>query len=180
MIYFTADTHFGDERLNLYQRDLIASSAKEIDDLIIKNWNDIVKDEDTIYHLGDFTTKKEFLPIANQLNGYKILIKGNYDDQFTDEELLRYFNEVYENRLVKGYYLNHYPNKGSMNYFNLVGHIHGLWKVQRNMINVGCDAWHFKPISLERINFTKNAIIKHFDDNVFAGGLECNLKTIER
>ena len=35
------------------------------------------------------------------------------------------------------------------------------------MINVGVDAWHFKPVSLEEILFTKKAIECHYDDNVF-------------
>jgi len=58
--------------------------------------------------------------------------------------------------------------------FNICGHIHGLWKVQRNMINVGVDAWHFIPVSEEQIIFYMNGIKKHYDANVFAGELEPN------
>jgi hypothetical protein len=33
-------------------------------------------------------------------------------------------------------HLNHYPINGVKDHLNIVGHIHSLWKVQRNMINV--------------------------------------------
>ena len=62
--------------------------------------------------------------------------------------------------------------------FNLVGHIHGLWRVQRNMINVSVDAWGYKPISVETILTTKNAIEQFYDGNVFAGELDCNTQHI--
>jgi len=35
------------------------------------------------------------------------------------------------------------------------------------MINVGVDAWNYSPIDLDKIFFTKNAIEKHYDSNVF-------------
>jgi len=37
-------------------------------------------------------------------------------------------------------YIDHYPTNGKSDIFNVVGHIHGTWKVQRNMVNVGVDA----------------------------------------
>ncbi len=44
------------------------------------------------------------------------------------------------------------------------------------MINVGCDAWHFKPISIDQVMFSKNGIEKYYDINVFAGECISNLK----
>ena len=58
---------------------------------------------------------------------------------------------------------------------NVCGHIHSLFKVQRNTVNVGCDAWHFEPVSINKLLFIINAIHNYFDENVFAGELECNL-----
>ena len=47
---------------------------------IINNWNSIVKNNDTIYHLGDFclSNDDEIKSIFNRLNGNKILIRGNH------------------------------------------------------------------------------------------------------
>lgn len=184
MIYFTSDTHFGDDRLNLYGRDLVCKTSQEMDELIINNWNEVVTSEDTVYHLGDVAMNEAALECVSKLNGKKILIKGNYDEKISDDILLKYFDEVYTNKIIsygsslpqKLLFLNHYPVKGDDMMFNIVGHIHGLWKVQRNMVNVGCDAWHFKPISLDLVMFSINGINKFYDANVFAGELECNLK----
>ena len=64
--------------------------------------------------------------------------------------------------------MNHYPVNCSDKYFSIVGHIHGLWKIKRNMVNVGVDAWHFKPVSLNEIRFIKSGIDKgYYDENVF-------------
>ena len=57
MIYYTADTHFGHKNIIKYcERPF--KSASHMDEVIIKNWNAIVKPEDTIFHLGDFSMEK--------------------------------------------------------------------------------------------------------------------------
>jgi len=47
-------------------------------DMIIRKWNDVIKDEDLIICMGDFAWKgiQEIIP---KLNGKKILILGNHD-----------------------------------------------------------------------------------------------------
>ena len=72
--------------------------------------------------------------------------------------------------------VNHYPEHGSKEMFNIVGHIHGLWRVQWNMINVSTDAWNYTPVSEDTIKFCMNAIDKFYDINVFAGELDINKK----
>lgn len=47
---------------------------------MIKRWNEVVKPEDTVYHLGDFSMSTRGLEvIVKGLNGKKILIPGNHD-----------------------------------------------------------------------------------------------------
>jgi len=111
------------------------------------------------------------------------LITGNYDDG-KEELLSEYFDEMYESytetNLIQGsaVYLNHYPAKctkqlgyeispGYKVDLALTGHIHGLWKIQSGMINVGVDAWHFKLVSEDEIKFCWNAMQKFYDENVF-------------
>lgn len=183
-VWFTSDTHFGDERLNLFGRTNVFNNAREADQAIVNNWNKTVGKDDLIIHLGDVALSDAGLNLVKQLNGTKWLIKGNYDEPETSacsvDGLSLYFekieSEMYveiENEIV---YLNHYPSKCKVDHFNLTGHIHGLWKVQRNMINVGCDAWHFLPIHLDMIKFNMTAIRKYYDINVFAGELKSNLE----
>jgi len=135
MIWLTSDTHFGDNRFQLFYRKF--KSVEEQDNYFIKVWNETVKPEDKVICLGDFAVPKEGLLQASKLNGHKILVRGNYDEQFTDDELLKYFDSVHPELKIKmnneTFYLNHYPTKGKSNMFNIVGHIHSLWKVQQTM-----------------------------------------------
>lgn len=178
--FFTSDLHFGDERLNLYGRDLIAKSSYEIDELIINNWNSMIGNDDITFLLGDICYDISKINYLTELNGKKILIKGNYDEQIPDDTWLEYVDEIVDDKIIRindeQVYLNHYPTNGRSDMFNIVGHIHGTWKVQRNMINCGVDAHHFYPWSLEQIKFQINGIRKFYDENVFAGTLDCNLK----
>jgi calcineurin-like phosphoesterase family protein len=178
--WFTADLHLGDPRLNLYARDLIAKNSDESDKIIIDNYNNVVGDNDIVYFLGDIVYDVSKIELLNKLKGRKILIKGNYDDKIDNKILYKYFESIYDNLVItingENVYLNHYPEKCSTEMINICGHIHGLWRVQRNTVNVGVDAWHMMPISEEMIIFYFNAIRKFYDINVFAGELECNLK----
>lgn len=51
--------------------------VKEMNETIINNWNNIVTNEDIVYHLGDFclSTDDEIKNIFNRLNGTIILIR---------------------------------------------------------------------------------------------------------
>lgn len=183
--FFTSDLHFGDDRLNLYCRDLVFKNVKEFEKKIIENWNNIVTKHDLVIVVGDVALTKDGLDIMDKLNGKKWLVKGNYDTndgtakfQISDELLEKYFDKVVDDMELKigneMVYINHFPINAKKDQFNIVGHIHGTWKVQRNMINVGCDAWHFTPISEDMIKFQMNGIRKHYDQNVYAGELLAN------
>jgi len=187
MIYFISDIHFGEteDRHKLFYRNRSFPTVKDFDETIIKNWNSIITKKDIVYIIGDFAYSEEGLKNAKQLNGTKILIKGNYDDQFPDEMLLKYFNWVLKDLVYTtsngiDLYLNHYPINGKKGMLNLTGHIHSLWKVQRNMINVSVECWDYKPVSMDDILFTKNAMEKFYDQNVFAGELECNISKAKK
>jgi len=172
MIYFTSDTHFGDDRLQLFYRDLFFKDVDEMNNYIIDSWNNVVGADDTVFHLGDavVSEKNEDFELLNRLAGYKVLITGNYDEKITFR-LANYFDEIAEHKTIRikgiDFYLNHYPLKAKENIFNLVGHIHSLWKVQKNMINVSTDCWGFKPISIDTILFCYNSIKNYYDQNVF-------------
>lgn len=52
MIYLTSDLHFGHNKDFLYKPRGF-DSIQQHDEQIIKNWNEIITDEDEIYILGD-------------------------------------------------------------------------------------------------------------------------------
>ena len=83
MKYFViSDTHFGHENIIQYCNRPF-KTVEEMDNVLIKNWNETVSNKDVVVHLGDFAlcSKKMAREICSQLNGKKILIKGNHDQQ---------------------------------------------------------------------------------------------------
>lgn len=183
MIYFTSDNHFTDPRLKLFPR--FFSSVKDMDKHMIEKWNETVNKSDTVYHLGDFSYTKDGIKNISKLNGQVHLIKGNHDDKFKNEEFLDAgFVSVQDMKDLRIKNLDvrliHYPSKGTSERFNLVGHIHGAWRIQKNMMNVGVDTWHFKPISEDEVLFFYEAICKHYDKDVWVSNINANLQHNDR
>lgn len=174
MRFFTSDTHFGHANIIKYCNRPFAN-AGEMDREIVRIWNETVKPEDTVYHMGDvaFTSPEWCKHIIENLNGTKILILGNHDraEQKMKE---RGFSLVYQSLRITlsdgtETNLSHYPYRGSAEdpyhktkFDNkniqddgrllLCGHVHDSWKVRpgkfkNQMINVGMDQWNFKPVS---------------------------------
>jgi len=167
--FFTSDQHLFDSRIDLLMRPF--KKVSEMNDYIINAWNSVVGKKDEVWTLGDFSTTKEGFDLVKELNGRINLIIGNYDvDNLIDPSI---FLSVQPNKVLKingiDMFLTHKPEDANPNMFNLVGHIHDKWKVQRNMINVGVDAWHFLPVSEQQIELAYNGIKKHYDKNVFIG-----------
>ena len=75
----TSDWHFNHKNILKYQPNRPGKTIEEMNSALIKHWNETVKPEDTIYHLGDFTFHKDPKEFIDQLNGNKIFILGNHD-----------------------------------------------------------------------------------------------------
>ena len=172
-IFFTSDTHFSSERTLRFSRRPFAD-VEEMNNTIVQNWNQIVRPEDEVYHIGDFGD----LSFVNKLNGKIHLILGNYEQENTKntplylDELKNIFADVSKNKVINlkdgsSLYMAHKPSECRKDMFCAFGHIHGLKKVNYFGLNVGVDANHFKPLSEDDILFYKNAIINHYDYEVF-------------
>jgi calcineurin-like phosphoesterase family protein len=166
-VFFTADTHFGSERvLHWSQRPF--STVAEMDDCIIANWNNIVTHQDRVYHLGDFG-ELDKLP---ELNGHIIFLPGNDDTPEKVEFIAASYDIINPNTVITlegdDFQLVHEPDEAqpSDNFF-LFGHIHKLQMVKRNGLNVGVDCHNFCPIPLETVLFYRDAILNAYDENVF-------------
>ena len=179
MIYFTSDWHLGETRIgdinkgefNPHFRPF--KSVTEQDMTIIDGINAVVKEDDTIYHIGDVAVTDEAVSQLELLFCKNmIFIEGNYDTPRL--ELLKpYFKEIVSNLELNTFdfpvFLTHQPVDSRKDMFNIVGHIHDLWKAKRNMINVSTDAWHYKPVSEKEFLFMKGGIENFYDENVFYG-----------
>lgn len=162
MIYFISDTHFYHEKIIDYCNRPF-SSINEMHSTLINNWNSVVNNDDTIYHLGDvtFTNFNDSKKIIEQLNGNKILIKGNHDKHSNSWFIDTGFNEVYD--FIKLDYLDwillltHKPCDNNLfqqfksnKIINCHGHLHDTISL--------LNSKKYKCVSVERINYTPISI----------------------
>src|ERR1019366_5008563 len=122
--------------------------------------NKVVTPNDLVIHLGDIMTYKNNLEdlqsYVPRLNGTKIIVRGNHDENYSDKDLLSVFSHVQSDPFAFEYHghefwLCHYPVQRNLKFYTLCGHIHEHWKVQRRMLNVGVDVHNFTPVSLEKV-----------------------------
>jgi calcineurin-like phosphoesterase family protein len=85
--WLVADWHFGERRLDMMFRPF--RSTEEHSRALIDNHNCRVKPDDVVLCVGDVTSidAPHCLPLVGQLNGTKILIRGNHDEPHSDSDL---------------------------------------------------------------------------------------------
>lgn len=178
-VFLTADWHLGETRFEIMQRSF--SSALEHVVCLRDNHNAIVKPDDEVIMVGDACYDPVWLPFVSQFNGRKTLIKGNHDRKIPDGDFGIYFEKIVpEAHGIEMEYdgiplwVTHYPSSARADRFNIVGHVHAVWKVQLNMLNVGVDVHCFRPMPIERIRFFYDAICKFYDEDVWAAYNESN------
>lgn len=87
MYYFISDLHFSHNSVNKSKDMRGFSSAEELDNYMIHQWNSKVGNKDTVIVLGDFSMAKgkETNRILSRLKGKKWLIVGNHDRLFLND-----------------------------------------------------------------------------------------------
>lgn len=156
---------------------------------MIKRFNERVKPEDTTFIIGDFCFKhplrddtiaggrpkhsKEWL---DALNGTKIIIRGNHDNNNSTKTIIDCMHITYAGQRIN---MVHKPEHANIDFaINLVGHVHDKWKYQwfeehnqggqlikrSILLNIGVDQNNFYPITLDealsQIIHIKKGIIK--------------------
>jgi len=130
--FLVSDTHFGHMGVCRFTRnDGVTKlrpwdTADEMDEAMVKAWNERVKPNDKVYHLGDVVINRKALAIMHRLNGDKVLIRGNHDI-FRDDEYRAYFRELRAYHVMNGLILSHIPvHEASLGRFgcNIHGHLH--------------------------------------------------------
>jgi calcineurin-like phosphoesterase family protein len=127
-----SDTHFGHTGVCQFTRnDGVTKlrpwdNAEEMDEAMVKAWNERVTPNDKVYHLGDVVINRKALGIMSRLNGDKVLIRGNHDI-FKDEDYRAHFRELRAYHVMNGMILSHIPvHSESLGRFgvNIHGHTH--------------------------------------------------------
>ena len=155
-VWLVSDTHFGHEKTCTVFRRADGSplrpfaSAEEMDEEMVRRWNERVRPQDKVYHLGDVVINRKCLQTLGRLNGDKVLIKGNHDI-FKLEDYTRYFREIRAYHVMAGMILSHVPvHESSLARFgcNIHGHLH--W--QRVMLPRGVDSRTGETLYSDRID----------------------------
>lgn len=127
MIWFTADFHFGHRNIiSLCNRPF--GSVEEMNEILIENFNSLVKKNDTVYILGDISMKADVaLDYLPKLNGNKIILIGNHD--FRHMRTLRKHFSCHDIHVIKPngrpIVLCHYPMRTWYNSHRGSWHAHG-------------------------------------------------------
>jgi calcineurin-like phosphoesterase family protein len=157
--FFTADQHFGHGGARgLFRRPF--ASVAEMDAAMVARWNAAVGPDDEVWHLGDFAVRQPAARMAQLLDGLagrKHLIVGNNDGATTiglaGWASVRHYAELE----VDGAFLVlcHYPlrswHRMGRGALNLHGHSHGRLTPLPRQVDVGVDAFDFRPVTLAEI-----------------------------
>lgn len=169
-IFFTSDTHFSHKTIiDFCNRPF--NSVEEMDEALIKNWNSVVSNKDTVYHLGDFcfASPKKIEEIINSLNFDKLfVIRGNHDGNFykwykrdgNKRAKVSLYPPYFELKFEdKFFVMSHYPilewNRCHHGAYHLYGHVHNENPCHEisdyRSMNVGVDVNDYLPVSLESV-----------------------------
>jgi calcineurin-like phosphoesterase family protein len=167
--WIISDTHFGHNNILKYEPcridmlNMQSNNINEMNERLIEVWNETVKPEDLVYHLGDVSFGHFDVRV---LNGRKFLVTGNHDADF-QEMLNRGWSEVLPERFLKNvgghqgihFLLTHRPvyvDKGSREdksgiIYNIHGHLHSKPSPTDKHICVSVEQINCRPIELNEI-----------------------------
>lgn len=178
-IWITSDLHIGHNRDFVY-KDRGFETIEEHDATLVRNWNELVAPEDTVYILGDVMLKNNLsddgflygMSVLKKLNGRLIVIRGNHDSKEKIEKYTECVNVIkagdaalyldYPETGSYHFYLTHYPTLVSHKklkqmktaLINLYGHTHQkdrFYNEHPYMYCVCLDAHDMRPALLDDI-----------------------------
>ena len=131
-IFIVSDTHFGHAGVCRFTHEDTGVKIRpwtdpdEMDEEMVKRWNETVRPNDKVYHLGDVVINRKALQTLYRLNGDKVLIKGNHDI-FRLEEYTAHFRDIRAYHVMDNIIMSHIPvhpdSKGRFK-ANIHGHTH--------------------------------------------------------
>jgi calcineurin-like phosphoesterase family protein len=152
-VYLISDTHLNHANIATY-----CDRPKDFTEIIMKRWNETVKPEDTVIHLGDVILHKKNVikDILDSLHGRKILIRGNHDRQWSNMKWMENgFQFSCDGMKFRQIWLTHEPSNSLADgcILNIHGHLHNIW-----------DGFHADPDG----NAALNKQLKHPWQRLFA------------
>ena len=163
-VFLVSDTHFGHAGVCKFLRNDGVTKLRpwddpaEMDEFMVRAWNERVGPNDKVYHLGDVVINRRAMSTLARLNGDKVLIRGNHDI-FRDDEYRQYFRELRAYHVMNGMILSHIPiHEASLGRFgtNIHGHLHANRVMKDGVVDVRyhcvcVEATDFAPVLFEDV-----------------------------
>lgn len=162
--WVTADLHLGHLGVCKFTDDRGVkmrpwSDPMEMDEAIIKMWNDRIGPKDRVNVLGDVVINRRCLPTLKRLNGRLRLVAGNHDI-FRLDDYRRYFDDITGYHVKDGIIMSHIPiHPMSMERFGCNAHGHLHWRrvlldtgeIDPRYLCVSLEQTHFAPITFDEV-----------------------------
>lgn len=152
--WITSDQHFGHAKVIEYESRPF-HGVEHMNEELTRRWNNTVKKNDIVYHLGDisFNPSKELI---DSLNGRKRLVMGNHDKKSATWYRNNGFEEVFKFPIIiqKFIILSHAPMymNDHMPYLNIHGHTHGTSNENKSLFYNACvEVNDYRPVLLDEI-----------------------------
>jgi len=156
-VFLISDTHFGHSNIVRYcNRPFV--DVEEMNEALVKNWNDKVGKHDMVWHLGDFCwTRKAINEIVPRLNGNIKLVFGGHDYSYLNAYRRLQNVEVCMPLVVReiagiSVVLCHFQlvswERKHYGAYHFYGHAHGKSMPINMSWDVGVDVNSFSPIHI--------------------------------
>ena len=164
IVWCSADHHFGHANIIKYCNRPF-KSVTEMDGQMVERWNALVRKDDHVYYLGDFTLARRAEPYVARLNGKISFLPGSHD-YWMKEDISRYEGDIWTRHeflpaLVEikhgGHHITlcHYSMRSWPRSFHgslhLYGHSHGRLPSWGRSMDVGVDTNNFYPYRLDDV-----------------------------
>ena len=171
-VWFTSDTHFSHANIMKFCNRPF-DDVNQMNDVLIKNWNETVPPDGIVFHLGDFCYggSAEWTNIISRLNGKIYLVLGNHDIRNIRQGYMDKFEAVMQQMTIRvngqSIILNHNPflcyGGSYRDVWQLFGHVHSgplsntgldiprlrtLFPLQ---YDVGVDNNGYRPVSFAQV-----------------------------
>jgi calcineurin-like phosphoesterase family protein len=160
------------------------TSNEEMNETMIERHNAKVKEQDTVYFLGDVVINKKYLELVKRMNGRKILVRGNHDI-FKDNDYRDVgFEQLHGVRVfVDKFILSHiplHPDCVTERFrVNVHGHLHAnqvmswqvidediVYKPDPRYLCVCVEQTDYTPLHFDEV---EERIQDRWDDSVYEG-----------
>lgn len=161
--FFTSDQHFDHSAILKFSDEhgrpkRPFAHVDEMNEKMIEAWNSVVRDEDEIWHLGDFSNRSQATKIANHMRRLrgkrKGLMLGNHDHP---DKLIMHFEKIRLWTMFRGedFIITHIPLREQQFRHKVKlcvhGHMHDRIIDDPRYKNVCVEPCDYLPVSMDVI-----------------------------